>query len=312
MSTKKRLQDLTIKDNFMFCAVMSEEENCIRFLEMVLGFPISKIDVSYERNLVYHPEYKGIRLDVYAKDQDNKHYNVEMQVKRETAIEKRARYYHSQMDMELLSAGTRYEELPDAFVIFVCDYDPFDKELYCYTCGTKCKEDNSVDCGDGCWTIYLSTKGRNEDEVPESLVRFLRFVAADIEQSEQDFEDEFVDRLQRSVYNVKESRKMGERYMIFEEMMRDERKAGREEGLQEGRRAGIEIGRMEGELQAKKASIYELLEDIGTISDKLQDQINELSDVKQLKKLHKLAAKSESIEVFEREAELILYSTEAL
>ena len=88
MSTKKRLQDLTIKDNFMFCAVMSEEENCIRFLEMVLGFPISKIDVSYERNLVYHPEYKGIRLDVYAKDQDNKHYNVEMQVKRETAIEK--------------------------------------------------------------------------------------------------------------------------------------------------------------------------------------------------------------------------------
>ena len=300
MSTKKRLQDLTIKDNFMFCAVMSEEENCIRFLEMVLGFPISKIDVSYERNLVYHPEYKGIRLDVYAKDQDNKHYNVEMQVKRETAIEKRARYYHSQMDMELLSAGTRYEELPDAFVIFVCDYDPFDKELYCYTCGTKCKEDKFVDCGDGCWTIYLSTKGRNEDEVPESLVRFLRFVAADIEQSEQDFEDEFVDRLQRSVHNVKESRKMGERYMIFEEMMRDERKAGREEGLQEGLQEGLRV------------SIYELLEDIGTISDKLQDQINELSDVKQLKKLHKLAAKSESIEIFEREARAVLSSAEAL
>lgn len=198
--------------------------------------------------------------------------------------------------MELLSAGTRYEELPDAFVIFVCDYDPFDKELYCYTCGTKCKEDKFVDCGDGCWTIYLSTKGRNEDEVPESLVRFLRFVAADIEQSEQDFEDEFVDRLQRSVHNVKESRKMGERYMIFEEMMRDERKAGREEGLQEGLRV----------------SIYELLEDIGTISDELQDQINELSDVKQLKKLHKLAAKSESIEIFEREARAVLSSAEAL
>ncbi len=66
MSRNKRLQDLTIKDNFMFCAVMSEEENCTRFLEMVLGFPISRIDVSYERNMVYHPEYKGIRLDVYA------------------------------------------------------------------------------------------------------------------------------------------------------------------------------------------------------------------------------------------------------
>lgn len=102
---------MTIKDNFMFCAVMSEEENCIGFLEMVLGFPIAKIDVSYERNMVYHPEYKGIRLDVYAKDEANKHYNVEMQVRREIPIEKRARYYHSQMDMELLSAGISYEEL---------------------------------------------------------------------------------------------------------------------------------------------------------------------------------------------------------
>lgn len=92
MRTKRRLQDLTIKDNFMFCAVMSEEENCIGFLEMVLGFPIAKIDVSYERNMVYHPEYKGIRLDVYAKDEANKHYNVEMQVRREISIEKRARY----------------------------------------------------------------------------------------------------------------------------------------------------------------------------------------------------------------------------
>ena len=108
----------------MFCAVMSEEENCTRFLEMVLGFPISRIDVSYERNMVYHPEYKGIRLDVYAKDQNNKRYNVEMQVKRDVALVKRSRYYHSQMDMELLAAGTSYEELPDTFVIFLCDYDP--------------------------------------------------------------------------------------------------------------------------------------------------------------------------------------------
>ena len=231
MNRKKRLQDLTIKDNFMFCAVMSDEENCIRFLEMVLGFPISKIEVSYERNMVYHPEYKGIRLDVYAKDQENKRYNVEMQVKHEVAIKKRARYYHSQMDMELLASGTKYEELPDAFVIFVCDYDPFDKELYCYTCSTKCKADASVDCGDGCWTIYLSTKGKNAEQVPESLVKFLKFVAADIEQSEQDFEDEFVGRLQKSVHNVKSSREMGERYMIFEEMLKEEKLEGRLEDI---------------------------------------------------------------------------------
>lgn len=294
MKTKRRLQDLTIKDNFMFCAVMSEEENCIGFLEMVLGFPIAKIDVSYERNMVYHPEYKGIRLDVYAKDEANKHYNVEMQVRREIPIEKRARYYHSQMDMELLSAGISYEELPDTFVIFICDYDPFGKGLYYYTCRTKCEEDALLEYEDGCRTIYLSTKGKDEEKVPKSLVRFLKFVAADIEQSDQDFEDDYVEQLQKSIHTVKESREMGERYMIFEEMMEEERK----------------VGRIEGELQAKRDSIYELLEDVGVISDRLQREINALRDVGKLKELLKLAAKSASIEVFEREAKRILSTSE--
>lgn len=294
MRTKRRLQDLTIKDNFMFCAVMSEEENCIGFLEMVLGFPIAKIDVSYERNMVYHPEYKGIRLDVYAKDEANKHYNVEMQVRREISIEKRARYYHSQMDMELLSAGISYEELPDTFVIFICDYDPFGKGLYYYTCRTKCEEDALLEYEDGCRIIYLSTKGKDEEKVPKSLVRFLKFVAADIEQSDQDFEDDYVEQLQKSIHTVKESREMGERYMIFEEMMEEERR----------------VGRIEGELQAKRDSIYELLEDVGVISDRLQREINALSDVGKLKELLKLAAKSASIEVFEREAKRILSTSE--
>lgn len=278
----------------MFCAVMSAEENCIGFLEMVLGFPIAKIDVSYERNMVYHPEYKGIRLDVYAKDEANKHYNVEMQVRREISIEKRARYYHSQMDMELLSAGISYEELPDTFVIFICDYDPFGKGLYYYTCRTKCEEDALLEYEDGCRTIYLSTKGKDEEKVPKSLVRFLKFVAADIEQSDQDFEDDYVEQLQKSIHTVKESREMGERYMIFEEMMEEERK----------------VGRIEGELQAKRDSIYELLEDVGVISDRLQREINALSDVGKLKELLKLAAKSASIEVFEREAKRILSTSE--
>lgn len=294
MKTKRRLQDLTIKDNFMFCAVMSAEENCIGFLEMVLGFPIAKIDVSYERNMVYHPEYKGIRLDVYAKDEANKHYNVEMQVRREIPIEKRARYYHSQMDMELLSAGISYEELPDTFVIFICDYDPFGKGLYYYTCRTKCEEDALLEYEDGCRTIYLSTKGKDEEKVPKSLVRFLKFVAADIEQSDQDFEDDYVEQLQKSIHTVKESREMGERYMIFEEMMEEERR----------------VGRIEGELQAKRDSIYELLEDVGVISGRLQREINALSDVGKLKELLKLAAKSASIEIFEREAKRILSTSE--
>ena len=74
MKKRKTLQDLTIKDNFMFGAVMSVEENCKGFLEMVLGFPIARVVVSKEKSMIYHPEYKGVRLDIYAEDAKHTQY----------------------------------------------------------------------------------------------------------------------------------------------------------------------------------------------------------------------------------------------
>lgn len=117
MGRTKRLKELTIKDNFMFGAVMMDEDNCKGLLERVLEIPIDRVDVSKEKSIVYHPEYKGVRLDVYAKDEKQTRYNVEMQVERKPALGKRSRYYQSQMDMEMLLTGEDYTELPDTYVI---------------------------------------------------------------------------------------------------------------------------------------------------------------------------------------------------
>lgn len=53
----------------MFAAVMMRDDNCKKFLEMLLEVEIKKIEVSYEKSLIYNPECKGIRLDVYANDE---------------------------------------------------------------------------------------------------------------------------------------------------------------------------------------------------------------------------------------------------
>lgn len=75
---KKSLQDLTFKDNFMFGAVMLNPENCKGILERSIGKEIERVEVSKEKSIVYNPEYKGIRLDAFAKDENNTHYDVEM------------------------------------------------------------------------------------------------------------------------------------------------------------------------------------------------------------------------------------------
>lgn len=306
MKKRKTLQDLTIKDNFLFGAVMQVEENCKGFLEMVLGFPIAHVVVSKEKSMVYHPEYKGVRLDIYAEDENHTHYNVEMQMRRKKALGKRSRYYHSQMVMEALESGEDYETIPDSFVIFVCDFDPFDRELYCYTFGSECQEDKEVELDDGCHTIFLSTRGKNDGDVSPELVRFLRFVTADPEESERDFEDGLVRRFQETIREIKADREMGGRYMIFEEMLREEK----QEGRLEGRLEGIQEGIQEGKLEANKELILELLEELGEIPQKLRDRIESLEDLEQLKLLHKMAAKADSIPAFMKQAESYLHSEE--
>ncbi len=128
MAERKSLQELTIKNNFMFGAVMLDPEICREVIERCLGIPIERVEVDREKSIVYHPKYKSVRLDAYAKDGNNTRYNVEMQVKTLEHIRKRARYYHSQLDMDILLAGTDYENLPDTYVIFICDFDPFGKK----------------------------------------------------------------------------------------------------------------------------------------------------------------------------------------
>lgn len=51
----------------MFAAVMEDTENCKGLLEMVLEFPVARIELSTEKSIIHHPQYHGVRLDVYAK-----------------------------------------------------------------------------------------------------------------------------------------------------------------------------------------------------------------------------------------------------
>lgn len=287
--SQKKLSDLTIKDNFLFGAVMTDEKNCRDFLEMVLGFPIARIEISKEKSVVYHPEYKGVRLDIYAQDEEQTCYNVETQAASRPHLGKRSRYYHSQMDMDLLLSGRDYEDLPPAYVIFICDFDPFGDKKYKYTFCNICEEESAVDLGDERYTIFLSTRGENPQEVSESLVNFLKFVKADLKESKEESEDPFVRQLQKTIEKVKVNREMGERFMVFQEMLSEERAVGRNEGKQE----------------MQKETIVRLLGKLGSLSDSLRKQIEEEADSEVLDSLYEKAMEAESLEQFCGEADRV-------
>ena len=215
---------------------------------------------------------------MYAKDEHRKHYNVEMQVRKKAALGKRSRYYQSQMDMEILLSGEDYAEIPDTYVIFLCDFDPFGEEKYRYTFAMKCQESEETNLEDGRVILFLNTHGKNESEVPKELVTFLKYVKADLAGSEEKFDDPYVEQLQKFIRRVKESREMEERFMIFEEMLKEERAEGRLEGY-------VNI-------------LLNVLQEIGEIPPALQEKIASEKEEKVLIAWAKLAAKVTSKEEF--------------
>ena len=227
---KKTLQELTIKDPFMFAAIMSDEERCKEFLSIVLKKEILEVTVVTEKTITYHPEYHGVRLDVLAVEDDTQcRFNVEMQVRDKRNLSKRSRYYHAQIDMDALLTGLDYNELPDTYVIFICDYDPIGMNLYRYTIANQCMENGQV-ISDGNHTIWLSTKGQNACDESEALVEFLQYVGNPVQSKDTQGSGTFVASLKKQIAAIKRNRDWEAKFMLFEEMLKDEREEGRREG----------------------------------------------------------------------------------
>ena len=236
METRK-FKDLTIRDAFMFAAVMSDPEICRRVLELALGIPISEVHIQTEKTMAYHS----------------------------------------------LLAGDSYENLPDTYVIFICDFDPFGDGLYRYSTGMVCEE-TGKSVSDGVRTVYLNAHGRNRDGIPEELLQFLNYVKNTGRTEEISTTDPFVRHLQDSIDKIKQNRGMEERYMLLEEMMRNERQEGKLEGNTEG----------------KQEFLLTVLESKFSVSSELKEKIMSETDIEKLNLWFQLSLKVSSLEEFEQ------------
>ena len=276
---KRNFKDLTIRDAFMFAAVMSDPEICRRVLELALGIPISEVHIQTEKTMSYHSEYHGVRLDVYAADVNRTRFNVEMQVTLQKFLSKRSRYYHDQIDMDALLTGNSYEDLPDTYVIFICDFDPFVDGLYRYSTGTYCEETGNR-INDGVKTIYLNAHGKNRKDIPEELLEFLDYVKNTGRRKEISTADPFVRHLQNTIDTIKQDRSMEERYMLLEEMMCNEKQEGRQE---------IAVQFLLDSLNSKFS-----------VSTALSKKISSETDMNKLQSWFQLSLKVTSLEDFEK------------
>lgn len=120
---------------------------------------------------------------------------------------------------------------------------------------------------DGSHTIFLSTKGENAGEVTKELEAFLKYVKANLNESQEKVEDDFVTLLQERVGKIKRDREMEERFMLLEEMLKDERSQGKKEARQEMvmalLRAGVNVKVIQQASGVSEEELEELQRDMG-------------------------------------------------
>lgn len=291
---QKKFQDLTIRDAFMFAAVMADEDQCRYLLEMVLGFKILSVTIIAEKTMSYHPEYHGIRLDILAEENGTRRrFNIEMQVRMFSALPLRCRYYHAQLDMDALLTGAGYDQLPDTYVIFICDFDPCGQQLYRYTFRSMCDETH-MPFNDGAVTILLNTKGKNDQDTPPELIHFLKYVGNPQNSEMAVLEDDYVKAIKKQIQAIKRNRGWEANFMLLEEVLNDERKQARQEGREEGRE--------EGQLSARQNAILEVLAVRGLVPESLRLKILAETDIETLKQW--LLAAASATSVFDFEAQM--------
>ena len=245
MAQKKLWKDLNLSNAFLFSAALEDPETCKLVLELILEESVGTVNVKAERSILFSSDFRCVRLDIFASNEFNIGYNMEMQNKDEKNLPKRSRYHQAEMDLASLKPGQDFNDLKPSVILFICTFDPFQKGKYRYTFQQRCLEED-FPLGDETKRVFLSTKGKNAEEISKELLHFLEYVENSTDSYVENVQDPIITKLHEKISILKKSRELEGRYMMFEELLQRELKEGfsrgHAEGLEQGIAEGIEQG----------------------------------------------------------------------
>ncbi|MBQ7367310.1 MAG: Rpn family recombination-promoting nuclease/putative transposase [Spirochaetaceae bacterium] len=263
----KPWEELDITDDFIFTRVMRNKWLCRTLLEMILKVKIGRIKfLTSHHSLQIEPNAKGIIMDVYLRDK-NKVINVEMQASNHGDLAQRARYYQAAADIDTTPKGSKYRDLRQNYVVFICTFDPFGKGKPIYNFKNYCIHyDIPIPLEDGTEKIFLNTSSKDTGSLDGELRFFYDYVR------ERTVRTAFTKELDSSITKLKQNQEERRMSLLYASRMMEFRQDGYEEGLHTGlftgREEGISIGLERGAYQKALETARSLL-DYGDAPEKV-------------------------------------------
>ena len=234
-----RLERLTLYDDRFMNIVLGHSIPCTeRVLRIVYNDPdIIIVDVQLQKHVLNleRRDAKGhnVIMDIVAYDCNGVQYNLEVQVKSNDNLLKRARFYAGVSDSEYLREGEDYQSLPELHLTILTKTDYFDLKQPLYKFETRCKHlPESTNTG-----IHITfVNGAKIDNTP--LGRLMHDMRC------ANPEEMYYKELRERCAFLKRTHK-GRLSMtgVLAEIFNEGKEEGREEGLEKGREEGLEKGR---------------------------------------------------------------------
>ena len=262
--TQEKIAKYRPIDDTFFEKIAEDSEVCEELLRVILqDSELRVLEVNPQKS-IKNLQGRSVRLDALCVRGDKRFCNIEVHRANDENPLKRIRYNTSCITANIVTPGEKFEMLPEINAVYISEFDVFKLKRTIYHIEPIITETKDV-VDNGLHEIHVNTAIDDGSEISELMQCFLQ----------TDVNNKKFPKFSQRVYYFKHN-KEGIKTMcsISEEF--------RQEGIQ----------------QAKQEDVLELLEDIGTIPEILQDKIREQCDVKVLKRWHKLAAKVETIDEF--------------
>ena len=240
-------------NDLIFRWVMEREENCLAILRAIL--PELKITAVKRRenehpvNYLAFDDERGVRFDAIIEDDQERFYDVEMQVANQPGLGKRVRYYQAQIDQETLKKGEDYDDLRESYVIFFCAFDPCGQDRRLYQFHYYEDTDRQLRLPTNSHVILINALG-TKGQITPALAAVL-----DVMNRRRDNQNPLAVSLVKEIDGYNRDKKRRRALMNLKMRLKDEWKLGLSEGLDQGRAEGkaegLSQGRAEGLSQGR-------------------------------------------------------------
>lgn len=259
-----------ITNDFVFNNVMQIGTNCRDLLRAILPeLNIQKVTTLTTQKQIDDQQFShGVRLDVYAEDDHQRIYDIEMQAERRAAIGQRLRYYQSKLEKDSLPKGLDYGRIKDTYIIFLMPFDFFGAGLKQYYLDAWQVRSLDIPLHTGALAMILNSRGTKCSVTPE-LQSFFSLMNGNY-----DVNNDFGKRILADIETVKRSPAKEREFMDLSLVEFDARWSGEQKGLKEGaKKERMKIARhMANKLRAKQYSNEQIKENLNEFFENLSDK----------------------------------------